>query len=305
MLANKADFSTVRDRLTDLLRNKRTQLPTLPVVAQNIIRISRSPDTSAKDLAVFIGNDQALANKVLRMANSPYYGMGKKVDSVLRAITIIGFDEILGMAIGIGVLPSFKANPIGRILNMRHLWLHSLGCCFAARNTLTYLQRCPNREAADQLEEKATFLPTLLHDMGKIIFSIYFPAEYTLVLQQAMEEEVPLQLVEQEMLGLDHANLSSLLMKYWNFPETILLPVRYHHTPERSEDDCRSGARLIMLANSLVREAAIGDSYNRQSYDSVKIGEKLGLDRNALQSLKTALVKQQGEIEQFLQVISC
>lgn len=304
MLANKADFSTVRKRLTDLLRNKRTQLPTLPVVAQNIIRISRSPDSSAKDLADFIGKDQALANKVLRMANSSYYGMGKKVDSILRAITIIGFDEILGMAIGIGVLPSFKTNPIGRILNMRQLWLHSLGCCFAARNIITYLQR--NKPAASTaLLEKATFLPTLLHDMGKIIFSIYFPAEYAQVLQQALKEEIPLQLTEREMLGLDHANLSSSLMQHWNFPETILVPVRHHHTPERCDDDYRDGARLITLANSLVQEAGIGDSYNRQSYDPVKIGEKLGLDDNALQSLTTTLVQQQGEIEQFLQVISC
>lgn len=305
MLANKADFSTVKERLTDLLRNKRTQLPTLPVVAQNIIRISRSPDSSAKELAAFIGNDQALANKVLRMANSSYYGMGRKVDSILRAITIIGFDEVLGIAIGIGVLPSFKASAIGRILDMRQLWLHSLGCSFAARNTITFLQKKKDSTAGALLEDKASFLPTLLHDMGKIIFAIYFPAEYALVLQHAMEKKVPLQSVEQEMLGLDHANLSSLLMQYWKFPETFLMPVRYHHAPERCDDEFRLGAMLIMFANSLVKEGNIGNSYNQQQDPQPhEIGEKLGLGRNAVQEIKAALARQQGEIEQFLELIS-
>lgn len=304
MVTAKADFSTVKERLTDLLRNKRTQLPTLPVVAQNIIRISRSPDTSARELAAFINNDQAIANKVLRMANSPYYGMGKKVDSILRAITIIGFDEILGLAIGIGILPSFKNSPLGSILDMRQLWLHSLGCTFAAKNIITQIRKKANGATAAQLEEKGTFLPTLLHDMGKIIFSIYFPAEYAHVLQHATDQEIALQKAEQEMLGLDHANLSALLMQHWNFPEAILMPVRFHHAPEKGDANFLSAARLIMLANSLVREAGIGNSYNAQSYEPQEIGEKFGLDSTDVQSLKTMLVNQRDEIEQFLQFIS-
>jgi len=304
MITAKADFSTVEERLTDLLRNKRTQLPTLSVVAQNIIRTSRSPNTSAKDLAAFISNDQAIANKVLRMANSPYYGMGKKVDSILRAITIIGFDEILGMAIGIAILPSFKKSPLGHLLDMRQLWLHSLGCCFAARNTITLLRGKKDGPDLAQLGEKATFLPALLHDIGKIIFSIYFPAEYAHVLQHAGEQGLPLQLIEQEMLGLDHAHLSALLMQYWNFPENILMPVRFHHAPEQCGVDFRSGARLVMLANRLVSEAGIGNSYNPQSLETAEIGEALGLDHTALQSLQTTLAEQKGEIEQFLQLIS-
>lgn len=238
------------------------------------------------------------------MANSSYYGMGKKVDSILRAITIIGFDEILGMAIGIGILPSFKNNPIGRFLDMRQLWLHSLGCCFAVRNSFIYLQRKANGEAAGQLEEKATFLPILLHDMGKIILSVYFPEEYAQVLQFAAEQELPLQRVELEMLGIDHANLSALLMQYWNFPETIIVPVRFHHAPGDCVADFRFGAKLIMFANGIVREASIGNSSNPQSYSLLDIGETLGFENDELQEMKTTLTTQKGEIEQFLQLIS-
>ena len=304
MFGDKANFSTIKARLTDLLRNKRTQLPTLPVVAQNIIRISRDPTSSANDLTAFISNDQAIANKILRMANSPYYGTGKKVDSILRAITIIGFDEILGLAVGIGILPSFKSNPIGRILDMRELWLHSLACCFAANNCTKYMRERKNDGATAPPEEKATFLPTLLHDMGKIIFSIYFPAEYAQVLLHASGNETPLHLVEQQMLGIDHAHLAALLMQYWNFPETLLVPVRYHHAPEQCDGEHRFDAWLIMLANSLARDAKIGNSYNRQVYESGPIGAELGLDGKAVWELKTTLAKQQGEIEQFFQLIS-
>lgn len=304
MLADKANFSTVKERLTDLLRNKRTQLPTLPVVAQNIIRISRDPDTSAKDLAAFINNDQAIANKVLRMANSPYYGMGKKVDSILRAITLIGFDEVLGLAIGVGILPSLKSSPIGRVLDMRQLWLHSLACSFAAKNCIQYMLSRNPGAGATLPEERTTFLPTLLHDMGKIVFSLYFPAEYAQVMQKAFETETPLQNAEKELLGIDHANLAAQLMRYWNFPATILMPVRYHHAPDECEEDFRFQARLIMLANSLAREVKIGNSYNRQSYQSQLIGAQFGLDGNALQIQQATLEKQRNEIELFLQLIT-
>jgi len=233
MPENKANFSTVRERIIDLLRNKRTQFPTLPVIAHNIIEISQDPDTSAKDLAAFIDKDQAIANKVLRMANSPYYGMGRKVDSVLRAITLIGFDEIIGLAVGIGILPSLKTHPIRKIIDMRELWLHSLACCFGARILVDELRATGvvcRQSHGDKAEH--SFLPALLHDMGKVLYAIYFPDEYAAVIEKSQRQEVSLCEVEQELLGLDHADFAAELLEYWKFPISIVMPIRCHHAPE-------------------------------------------------------------------------
>ena len=304
MLVNKADFSTIPDRITDLLRNKRTQLPTLSVVAQNIIDVSRDPDTSAIDLAGFIEKDQAIANKVLRMANSPYYGMGKKVNSVFRAITIIGFDEIVGLAVGIGILPSLKASQIGRILDMRQLWLHSLACCFAARIIVGIAHdKKSGRQGGKESDEKNTFLPTLLHDMGKVLFAIYFPEEYARVLGNALQKKKALPLVEEELFGLDHASFAARLMEYWNFPESFIIPVRYHHIPEKCED-MGFEARILYLSNSLARKVGIGNSYNAQLYEPTKIAADIGLGNDDLKKCAEKLDRQRSEIEQFLECIS-
>jgi HD-like signal output (HDOD) protein len=296
--------STIRERITDLLRNRRTQLPTLPIVAQNIIAVSRDPDTSAKELAAFIEKDQAIANKVLRMANSSYYGMGKKVDTVLRAITIIGFNEIIGLAIGIGILPSLKTNRIGKILDMRQLWLHSLACCFGARVLVREVNEnssSPNKPVG--INGENTFLPTLLHDMGKVLFAIYFPDEYALVLEKALQEGKSLSFIEQKLFGFDHAEFAAQLMEYWNFPESIVTPVRFHHTPEKCKD-LGFEVRILYLANVLARKVLIGNSYNAQPYEPEKIAAEIGLSVDDLNNCILTLDRQRNEIEHFFELIS-
>ena len=299
-----AHFSTFQDRITDILRNKRTHLPTLPVIAQNIIQVSRDPDTSAMDLAAFIEKDQAIANKVLRMANSPYYGMGKKVDTVFRAITVIGFDEIVGLAVGTGIMPSLKTSQIGKILDMRQLWMHSLACCFAGR---TIVRKVYDNESGHQqpvkTDDNNIFLPTLLHDMGKVLFAIYFPEQYALALENALQNKVPLSLVEQDLFGLDHAVFAAQLMEYWNFPATIITPVLYHHRPEKCVD-MGLEARVLYLANALVRKVRIGNSYNAQSYEPEKMAAEIGLGADDLQSCAEILDRHRNEVAQFLEYIS-
>ncbi|MEW6428159.1 MAG: HDOD domain-containing protein, partial [Thermodesulfobacteriota bacterium] len=206
-------FPDIKERITDLLRNKKTGLPTLPVVVQNIIRISRDDSTSAADLAAFINNDQAIANKVLRLANSPYYGRSGKVDSILRAITIIGFDEIVSIAIGIGLFPSLKASGIGQLLNVRQLWLHAIGSTFAARAIAEHLNGGRGGKAqSGNGDQKSIFLTALFHDMGKVLFLIYFHKEYREVLEKSAAEQLPLQRVEELLLGVDHGQLAARIM---------------------------------------------------------------------------------------------
>ncbi len=291
---------TIKQAIIDLLRDKRTQLPTLPVVVQNVIRISRDDSTSTADLAAFIAQDQALANKVLRLANSPYYGMGRKVDSIQRAITIIGFDEVVSLAIGIGVFPALKKGSALSLLDVEALWLHAIGACFAGRLICSYVN---GLDCQGQHNEKSVFLTCLLHDIGKILFAIYFPDEYKKVLARAAKEELPLDKVEVDMLGIDHATFAALLMRQWNFPDSIVQPVRFHHRVAKAPADFQADAGVIWLANHLVRAAAIGSSANPARYPLREATGVFLIEREGLRELADALSGQRQEIENFLSVM--
>ena len=204
----------IDQKIQDMIRNKNTQLPTLPVIVEKILSMARKDNTSAKDLAETISRDQAISNKILRLSNSAYYGMMKEIDSIPRAITIIGFDEIISLTIGMSVISAFNGgNGSGKNFNMKGMWIHSLGCAFAARKTAKKLEI---REA------EQIFISGLLHDMGKVIFALYFPDEYNTAFDYSKENEIYLYRSEKHILGIDHAALSGLLMERWNFPDIIL-----------------------------------------------------------------------------------
>jgi len=120
-------------KIVDVVRNRKTQLPTLPVIVEKIMRLAGDDRTSATDLAEFISKDQAITNKILKLSNSAYYGLMKEVETISRAITIIGFNEVVGLTIGMSVFSTFRQEDLQGLIDMRDLWLHSIGCALAAK----------------------------------------------------------------------------------------------------------------------------------------------------------------------------
>ena len=154
---------TIKEKITEVVRSKNTQLPTLPVIVNNIMSATRDERTSAEDLAGFIIKDQAISNKILKLSNSAYYGLMKEVDSIPRAITIIGFNEVISLTIGMSVLSAFRQKDLHEIFDIRDLWLHSIGCATAAKEIA---KKTTGSGMAEQI-----FLNGLLHDMGKVILA--------------------------------------------------------------------------------------------------------------------------------------
>ncbi|MFH1487518.1 MAG: HDOD domain-containing protein, partial [Pseudomonadota bacterium] len=205
----------IKQRITDIVRDKNTQIPTLPVVVDNVLNAAKDDRTSAKDLARFISNDQAIANKILRLANSAYYGMIKEIDSISRAITVIGFNEVVSITIGMSTINAFQEKDFHGVLDIKDLWMHSICCAMMTR-------QIAKNTGKGQPEQY--FLTGLLHDMGKVVFAIYLPEEYAEVLKEAKESGTPLFRKEKEMMGIDHAGLTGILMERWSFPDSLVYP---------------------------------------------------------------------------------
>lgn len=284
----------IKDRIADIIRSKKTQLPTLPVIVDNILRIANDERTSAKDLSDFVSKDQAIANKILKLANSAYYGMVKQVDSISRSIAIIGFNEVISLTIGMSVLSAFRQKDVHGAFNMKDLWLHAIGCATAAKA----IAKKTGSNEAEQI-----FLIGLLHDIGKIVYAVFFPEEYRNVLEEAKKAGALLYTKEQALLGMDHAVLTGLLMKKWNFPDGLVYPSFYHHRVEKCHSGYLNRALVVALADSLCQKANIGHSGNQVAPSASKTGNMLKFSSESMEEIVSELDNQRPSIEAFFEII--
>jgi putative nucleotidyltransferase with HDIG domain len=286
----------IRERVVDLIRNNATSLPTLPVVINNIIATARDENTTARDLAGFISNDQSLSARVLKIANSPYYGQSQKIDSITRAIIVIGFKEIISIALSSGIFKALSQTKHDGMIDMNELWKHSIGVSFAAKN----IEKQTTKTASE-----SSMLVGLLHDIGKILFVIYFPDEYREVLEKHQQDgREALHTREKQTLGINHSEMAYLIMKQWNFPDTISLPVLFHHNVVKCPPESLNVAMMINTANYICHKAGIGVSGECNIAIKEEIINGLGLTRDSLKTYIERLSADRSQVESILNALS-
>ncbi len=286
----------IQEKIEDLIRDKLTQLPTIPVVVNNVLKVAGSEDSSAKDLADIIIRDQAVANRTLRLANSSYYGISAQISTIPRAIAVIGFNEVVGLTIGMSVFSVLPKTGNLSTLNMEDLWMHAIGVGTAAK----IIARQINKPETEQI-----FLAGLLHDMGKVIFLVYFPEEYSTVLSEASNTSRPLIDKEREILGTDHEILARLLMNQWNFPDNIKVPATHHHNCTHCPMEHLRNARIIQLADIICHKVKIGCSGNdkiRAKMDNII--DDIKITYTGINQAVSELKEQRSEIDDFFKLIT-
>jgi len=281
-----------KDEILKMIQKKESDLPSLPVVVDRIISAASDEKTTTEELAQVISYDMGMTNKLLKLANSIYYAQKTKVETIKRSITVIGFDEIIGIALGMGILSSFT-DKSGLSLDMKALWMHAIGVATASKE----LAKRTNPGIANKI-----FIPALLHDMGKVVLSVYFKDDYLKVRQFAMEKKKPLYFAENAFFKLDHAILSALLMKRWNFPQSIILPCRFHHNPESAPIMFRYQSLIINLADYLTQKAGIGHSGNPVPVTVKNSTQKIGVNPSILKLAIDQLRRKENKIKEFFDI---
>lgn len=249
-------------------------LASFPDVYFRLKKILESSTSSAKDIAQVIGSDVALTTRLLKLVNSPLFGLTQKVDSLERAVSLVGEEELTSLVLGISAIRYFKDIP-PELMDMQTFWKHSLSCAIFAKIIASKYK---------DVTDETLFTAGLLHDVGKLILFKNMPYSSVETLVFARENMIPLIEAEEYVLGFTHTEVSKLLMDSWEFPDTINDIVSNHHNPIKASFE--KGAAIIQLADNLAN--AVGLSYGTTfvvpGMDE-EVFDKLDIPVNTLKSI--------------------
>jgi putative nucleotidyltransferase with HDIG domain len=211
-----------------------------------------SPKSSAQTLARLIENDQVLTARILKLANSAYYGMARQVSSVSQAVVIVGFDAVKDMGLSVSVLDAFRDPGGSKYFNLARFWEHTMGVAFTAK-------LLAKRHAPDVSSE--AFTAGLLHDLGKVVINQYCHDDFMEIMSRVNDDKEDLLYAETMVLDTTHDRIGGWLANRWNMPPSIVDAIEFHHHPYLSEKH-QTLATLIKLADVICRRANIGYSGN-------------------------------------------
>lgn len=220
------------------------RLFSLPEVCSRLQEMLENPHHTARDLGRVIGQDPDLTARLLKIVNSSFYGYAGRIDTVNRAVTVIGISELLVLILGASSVMTFNKIP-GSLINMADFWRHSVYCGVVARQLA---KQC------NVLHHERLFVAGLLHDVGKLILCVKLPEQMRGVLAQGYDNEIPAYEIERNTLGFDHAELGGLLLKNWHLPDSLCESITYHHQPSAAKSPSIEAA-ILHIANAITHLA--------------------------------------------------
>ena len=198
-------------------------MPTLPTLALRVMEVTANPRSSANDLMEIIGPDVSLTAKILKIANSPFYGLTREISSLQHAVTVLGFKEIRNMVISTVAFESFKNIKQNDKFDLSKFWRHSFYCGLAAKIIAVDLKSSSNE----------LFVAGLIHDIGKLVMYIAFPVEFLKLVDMMSPIKLKYTAFEAEknVFEMNHDEVGMKLLKKWLFPESLITAVGFHHHP--------------------------------------------------------------------------
>ncbi|MFT5452530.1 MAG: HD-like signal output (HDOD) protein/prolyl-tRNA editing enzyme YbaK/EbsC (Cys-tRNA(Pro) deacylase) [Enterobacterales bacterium] len=229
-------------------------LPTMPAIAQEVMRIRIDPKAGASDLAKIVAQDPSLSAQVISWASSPYYGYQGQIDSIATAISrVLGFDLVLNLALGISVGKSLNVSNEGP-LGLNAYWKQSVYAATLSEKLCSFI-RGKNRP-----QRGLVYLSGLLHNIGQLLLGHLFPPQFYLINKYVeMNPHIPIANIERYLLGISHVEVGAWLMESWNMPDELIAAVRWHHD-EDYEGENAVYSNIVLLANRLLKRLEIGDS---------------------------------------------
>lgn len=227
--------------IQDLVNNA-SNLISLPEISFRVNELANDPDSTAEDMGKVISQDPALVVRMLKIANSAYYGLSTEVDTISRAIAILGTNKIRDLVLSTSTSQAFEGIP-NDLITMQDFWHHSLYCGLLAQ-ILSKKSKKANSESI--------FIAGLLHDIGQLLMFNQLPEkshEAILLLMEGTEDLDTFE-AERHVFGFDHMQVGAALIKSWKLSPVLQECVEFHHEPLKAKDFPAEVA-LINIANAV------------------------------------------------------
>lgn len=222
-------------------------LVSLPEVCLRIGEMVEDPEVSASDLGYVISHDAGLTARLLKVVNSGVYGPAARVDTVSRAVAVLGLDELRGLVLAASVIGPAEGVP-NELVDVAAFWRHSVYCGVLAE---LLAGRC------GVLHSERLFVAGLLHDIGKLVLCARVPEAVGRVRARVQDQGIGTDAAERELLGFDHAEVGGTLLAQWNMPGALCDAVRFHHHPDAGAEH-GFDACVIHIADALAGAGEMG-----------------------------------------------
>jgi len=227
-------------------------IASLPTIYYRINEAINDPRASMAKIGKIISDDPGLTVRLLRLANSAFYGFPSRIETITQALVIIGTRQLCELAMGTTIITLFKGIPED-LVNMESFWRHSIACGVAAK-TLAAYRRENNIERL--------FVVGMIHDIGRLVIYKKMGEQAQEMLSRCKADGGLLFLAEREAMGFDHSDLGSMLLRMWNLPSNIVEAVGFHHQPH-SAKQYPTEAGIVHLADIIVNAMHLGSSGER------------------------------------------
>lgn len=266
------EISEKENRSKTILSSIRN-LPAVPVIMMEVNRLLDNSMTSARDLGQIISKDQGLTTKILAIANSPLYGLPRKVSTIEFAIVVLGFDQIKNIVIALSIIEAFNHKSKDD-WQRKKFWIHSVTTASVAR-------KISNTLGLGKVGGEI-FTAGLLHDLGISVIHLYFIKEFQKIVNLVQTEGYSYLKAETEVLGINHQDICRYLAHKWNLPDSLVEVISYHHTPSEAENN-KELAAIVHLADFMTQKFSIGDYLWDETIElDPKTGEILGFANDLL-----------------------
>lgn len=246
------------------------QLPALPTVISEVLSSFGNDEADIGLICRQVARDQSLTARLLRVANSSFYGLQCRVATINEAVVVLGFRAVRSMLLTLGVSGAFgKQDCPG--FEPRAYMRHCVGVGLAARAIAETTGRNPD----------LAFAGGVLHDMGQLALASIFRGSYAQALAYRREHDIPLVIAERDVLGTDHVLVGGLLADNWNFPASLRSAIAGHHAPSAATAD--SLADLVHVADAIAHGLGLaGNDYDLVMPVDFTAWQRLGLDQDKL-----------------------
>ena len=267
-------------------------LEPVPPIAAQILVLTDDPNSSLQEISELIINDPALTANLLKICNSAFYSLPRRVDSVREAITLVGLDQIVELVLFNSLSSNFNKELVGYGLGERELWRHAVSSAHVAGMMADRFSASHNKNLI--------FTAALVKDIGKLILGRFVAFSYEQINILVHSQGLSFNDAEREIIGMNHEELGALVGKKWNFSERLVYIIRHHHlSDEIARQDLET--TLVYLADIICMMMGIctgGDGLSYRFYSDVL--NRLGLSENDLQGIIAEASKSQQQVEVLL-----